>query len=154
MEYDMHNSSKQWISEIYCSGLKKKLTAKLEKQVSPVTETSISQQNNSKWVTFTCYSPQVWKVTNLFKNTNLKVAYWTSNTIHQQLTDKPRNKNPSRIHQLKRNTCKNEYILQSRRSITVRHREHIRYIGNNNPTSVYVMHILNIRHEFGTAEKT
>jgi hypothetical protein len=126
----------------------------MEKQVSPVTETSISQQNNSKCVTFTHYTPQVWNVTNLFKNTNLKVAFWTPNTIHQQLTDKPRNKNPSRIYQLKRNICNNQYTGQSKWPITLRHREHIRYIGNNNATSVYVMHILDNRREIGTAEKT
>jgi len=67
------------------------------------------------------------------------------------LIDKPKNINPSRIYQLKRNICNNQYTGQSRTPITVRH---IHYIGNNNPTSVYVMHILNNRHETGTAEKT
>ena len=40
------------------------------------------------------------------------------------------------------------------RSITVRHKEHIRYIRNNNPTSAYATHILDNRHAFGPAEKT
>jgi hypothetical protein len=38
--------------------------------------------------------------------------------------------------------------------MTIRHREHLCYIRNNNPTSAYAMHILNNRHEFGTAEET
>ena len=40
------------------------------------------------------------------------------------------------------------------RSIATRHREDTRYIGNNNPFSAYALHILNNRHEYGTAEET
>jgi len=40
------------------------------------------------------------------------------------------------------------------RAITVRHKEHLRYIRNNNPTSAYAMHILHNRHEFGPVEET
>ena len=43
---------------------------------------------------------------------------------------------------------------QSGRPITTRHKEHIRYIRSNNTTSVYATHILNNRHEYGTAENT
>jgi len=39
-------------------------------------------------------------------------------------------------------------------SITVRHKEHLRYIRNNNPTSAYALHILDNRHEFGSAKET
>ena len=35
-----------------------------------------------------------------------------------------------------------------------RHKEHIRYIRNNSNTSAYAMHILDNRHEYGTAEST
>jgi hypothetical protein len=38
--------------------------------------------------------------------------------------------------------------------ITTRHKEHVRYIKNNNPASAYVVHILNNRHEYGTTENT
>ena len=40
------------------------------------------------------------------------------------------------------------------RAITVRHKEHLWYIRNNNPMSAYAMHILHNRHEFGPAEET
>ena len=45
------------------------------------------------------------------------------------------------------------YVGQSGRPIT-RHKEHIRYIKNNNPASAYAIHILNNRHEYGTTENT
>ena len=65
-----------------------------------------------------------------------------------------RDPNPSGIYQLKCNTCNNAYVGQSGRPITIRHKEHIRYIHNNNPTSAYVTHILDNRHEFGPAEES
>jgi hypothetical protein len=44
------------------------------------------QQHNKKWITFTYYGPAVRKVTNLFKCTNLKIAFHPTNTIYQQLS--------------------------------------------------------------------
>jgi len=41
-----------------------------------------------KWVTFTHFSPLLRRVTNLFKQTSLKVAFRTTNTIQQQLSEK------------------------------------------------------------------
>jgi len=87
--------------------LKKKLISKKERQKPPTT------QQNKIWVTFTCYSPLIRKFTNIFKQTNLNIAFQDTNTIYQQLTDKPTNTNPSGIYQLKCNTCNNAYIGQS-----------------------------------------
>jgi len=63
-------------------------------------------------------------------------------------------KNPSGTYKSKCNTCNNAYIGQSGRSITVRHREHIRYVQTINPTSAYALHILNNKHEYGNASET
>ena len=46
------------------------------------------------------------------------------------------------------------YVGQSGRHITIRHRQHIRYIKTNNPASAYATHILSNRHEYGTANDT
>ena len=85
--------------------------------------------------------------------TNLNIAFRPTNTLYQQLLRKSNNANPSRIYQLKCNTCNRAYIGQSGRPITIRHREHLRYIRNNNPISAYAMHILDNRHECGQAEE-
>ena len=58
------------------------------------------------------------------------------------------------IYKIKRNTCSKNYVVQSGRPTTIRHREHIRYIKTNNPASAYATHILNNRHEYGTANDT
>ena len=51
-------------------------------------------------------------------------------------------------------TRKKSYVGQTDRSLTTRHREHIRYIKTNNPLSAYAKHILNNRHEYEKPEHT
>ena len=43
---------------------------------------------------------------------------------------------------------------QTGRSIEVRYLEHTTYIKTNNPISVYTLHVLNNRYEFGNADQT
>jgi hypothetical protein len=130
------------------NGTKKQIIARKEG-----TQTRVDQQHNKKWVTFTFHSHLIHKITNLFKRTNLKIAFRPTNTIYQQLSNKNKDPNPTGIYQLKCNTCSRAYVGQSGRPITIRHREHLRYIRNNNPTSAYATHILDNRHEFGPAEE-
>ena len=107
-----------------------------------------------KWVIFTHFSPLVRRVTNLFRQTNLKVAFLAINTIQQQLTEKQTYNNPSGIYKLKCNTCNGVYVGQSGTTINVRCKEHISCIRINNPTSAYAAHILMNKHEYGTKENT
>jgi len=93
-------------------------------------------------------------ITNLFKHSDLKIAFRATNTLQQQLSEQQSNKNPSGIYKLKCNTCNKAYVGESGRSIDIRHREHIRYIRSNNPQSAYTMHILQNRHEYGTTKDT
>ena len=94
-------------------------------------------------------------MTNLFKHCNLNIALHATSTIHQ-LTDKITKTgiNSSGLYKFKCNTCNNSYIGQSGRSTATRHKEHTRYARNNNPISAYALHILNNKHEYGTAEET
>jgi hypothetical protein len=112
------------------------------------------QQCKKRWINFTYYGPAIRKVTNLFRQTNLQIAFLPTNTIYQQLSQRTTNNKPSGLYQLKCNTCKEAYVGQSGRPITTRYKEHIRYIRHNNPTSEYAMHILNNRHELGPVEQT
>jgi hypothetical protein len=67
---------------------------------------------HTKWATFTYSSPHVRKITNLSKNTNVKVAFKSNNTI-AQLTKPPTTTTPnpapydkSGIYSVTCNTCK------------------------------------------------
>jgi hypothetical protein len=109
---------------------------------------------HKKWTTFTFHSPLIRRVTNVFRNTDLKIVFHTNNTIRQQLTERPKQQNPSGIYKLKCKTCNLAYIGQSGRAIDIRFKEHIRYIRTNNPISAYAAHILHNIHEYGSMNDT
>ena len=97
--------------------LRKKLT--LKKQ----TPKSVATKSNQKWVPFTFFGPAVRRITNLFKGSNIKTAFRTTNTIQKQLSKNQQN--PSGIYSLKCNTCNKKYVGQSGRGIDTRYKEHI-----------------------------
>jgi len=73
----------------------------------------IIDQHNKKWVTFTYFSPTIRCLTNLFKHSNLNIAFRATNTVQKQLSKQQiNNKNPSVIYKLKCNTCSKMYVGQ------------------------------------------
>jgi len=71
-------------------------------------------QHFIKWIKFTYYSPSTHKVTKLLKNTDLNVAFRTSNTIYNQLCDMiPLSKiNSSGIHKLQCKSVTNHILAR------------------------------------------
>jgi hypothetical protein len=121
-------------------------------KTEPTTENKITP--HKRRVAFTHCTPLIRRATNLFKQTNLKIAFRAVNKIQIQLTEKQIYNNPSGIYRLKCNTCNRVYVGQSGRTINRRYKEHIRCIRTNNSTSAYAAHILENRHEYGTTEDT
>jgi hypothetical protein len=125
--------------------LKQQIQQKIA-QATPLTES----RNNTKWMTFTYATPHIRKITNLFKHTNVKIAFKCNNTISQltklntKNTTPPHNK--SGIYKLTCNTWKQAYVGQTSRSLKLHFQEHVWYIRNNNPQSAYAQHILYNQH--------
>jgi hypothetical protein len=134
--------------------IKKKEIAKQRNKQITTEEKQIKHTQNKKWIIFTYHSPLVRKVTYLFKNKGINIAIKANNTIYQQLAQKADNRNPSGIYEIKCYMSSKNYVGQSGRPITIRHREHIRYIKTNNSASAYTTHLLNNKHEYGTANDT
>ena len=115
-------------------------------------------KSNTKWTTFTYVSPQIRKITNIFRNTKVKIAFKCNNKIGQLMKPKTNNNTPyynrSGIYKLTCNTCKLAYVGQTSRSLKLRFQEHTRYIRHNNPQSAYAQHILHNRHEYGPIDHT
>jgi len=113
-----------------------------------------------KWATYTYTSPQIRKITNIFKHTNIRIAFKRSNTI--SVLSKPTHKtthpttpyDKSGIYALTCMTCNKAYVGQTSRSLKQRYKEHTFYIKSNNPQSAYALHILNSQHEYGPIDKT
>ena len=117
-----------------------------------------THDKNKKWAIFTFHSPKVTKITNLFKQADIKIAFKSTNTIQQQTRPKNRgmthDHNKSGIYKLMCKTCNKAYIGQTSRNLSLRFRKHIRYIKNNDPQSAYAQHILQNIHEYGTLADT
>jgi len=116
------------------------------------------KDENKKRATFTYYSPKIRKLNNLFKHTNMNIAFKSTNIIQQYAKPKMLNKNQdhnmSGIYKLTCNTCKMSYIGQTSRNLNQRYREHIHYIRNNDPQSACAQHILQNLHKYRSLTDT
>jgi len=116
-----------------------------------------TKKKKDKWTTFTYYSPQIRKITNLFKNTDIRIALKSSNNL-QRLTNAEKKSKTQEykcrgIYALTCKTCNHRFIGQTSRDLNKRFQEHVRYIKNSNPQSAFAQHILHNRHEYGTIEE-
>jgi hypothetical protein len=114
-----------------------------------------TQTQKTQWATFTYSGKEVRKITKLFRDTQIKIAFRTTNTIqnilkHQPPTDKF---NRSGIYQMKCLDCPLKYIGQTGRAFNIRYTEKLHDIRHNN-NSGYANHILNTGHTYGTIEDT
>jgi hypothetical protein len=104
-------------------------------------------------------SLQIRKVTNIFKHTNIRIAFKCSNTI-SQLSKRINKTLPSTpydrsgIYTVLCITCIKAYVSQTSRSLKLRYKEHTCYIKGNNPQSACALQILHNQYEYGPIEKT
>jgi hypothetical protein len=80
------------------------------------------QQNQKKGATFTYHSQKDRKITNLFKQTDIKIAFRSTNTIQQQTRPKNHETTPdhnkSGIYKLLCKTCNKAYIGQTSHNLS------------------------------------
>jgi hypothetical protein len=137
----------------------KHLIQKLNWKIQQKTKHIQPNEKQSKtWTTFNYRSPKIRKITNLFKNTQIGIAF-KATTISQHLMQTTPWTQTSDygicgVYKIICNTCKKAYIGQTSRELKSKFREYTRYIKNNDPRSAYAMHILNCRHEYGNIDNT
>jgi len=150
MEDRKCSSPKQWISIAYRSQPEEETDGQKTKTKTP------NHNNTTNPKMGNILTSQSTNTNTLFQYTNLNIALRATNTMHQQLTDKivKTSTISSGIYKLKCNICNNSYVGRSGRSVATRRKEHTRYMRTNNPISAYTLHIINNRHEYGTAEET
>jgi hypothetical protein len=121
------------------------------------TTTTEPQSQNKKWVKFTYIGKETNIITKIFKNTNLRIAYHTANTILKQLAPHDTTTdiyNSSGIHKLTCQNCKKAYVGQTGRSFHARFLEHKRAFKNNTAQSKFAQHASDHGHMFGTIQNT
>ena len=67
-----------------------KVITQLKSQTQQKTHKARDNETNKKWAVFTYYSPRIRKITNLFKHTDVEIAFRSTNTIQQLTKPKPR----------------------------------------------------------------
>jgi hypothetical protein len=115
-------------------------------------------KQQKKWATFTHIGKQTRFITKLFKNTNIRTAYKTLNTIRKQLQkwnqeeDKYDN---AEVYKLKCQDCTQYYFGQmGSRTFNTQYKEHIRDIQNNKDGIGHAQYILNTGHTHGNIQDT
>ena len=116
-----------------------------------------TQPEKQKWTTFTYTGRETTYITNIFKKTNLKIAYKTNNTIDKRLTHKTHKTDKytqSGIYKLTCPVCNKAYVGQTGRNFTIRFNEHKQAFRTNSHTSSFAQHLIEHNHPFGTIQNT
>jgi hypothetical protein len=119
---------------------------------------SLEIKQNKKWTKFTFVGKETRLITRLLKNTNIKVAFTTSNNLGKLLSHQSPHTHKNKyskngVYQLICPTCKRKYIGQTGRPFLVKYKEHYADFKHANNKSKYAQHILEENHTFGPMEE-
>jgi hypothetical protein len=158
-KYPITQESKDKEKQTRSAILRKNHYSKQEMHLKQRRTPNREETQKPRWATFTYYGSEIRTITKLFKNTNVKIAYKTINTIENHL--KPRLQvtdiyeyNQSGVYQLKCKDCPLKYIGKTGRTFKTRYNEHIYAIKTNRRNSKYAEHILDTGHTHGTINET
>ena len=127
-------------------------TSELHRKIATTTHTP-----THKLVTFTYIGKETNFITNLFRKTNLKIAFRTNNTIqsllkHQQQL--PDTYTQSGVYKLKCPDCNKTYVSQTGRSFQVKFNEHKNSFKTNSHISNFAKHLNEQAHSFESIHNT
>ena len=111
------------------------------------------QENKHKWNTSTYIGKETTYITNLFKHSNLQIAFHINNTLRNHLTHNTHNPDKSarsRVYQLTCPDCKKAYIGQTGRYFTSMYNEHKLSFWNNTHIPKFAQHLNEHMHYFGS----
>jgi hypothetical protein len=116
-----------------------------------------SQIEKQKWATFTYIGRETTFFTNIFRRTNIKIAFCTNNTIGNRLMHKQQTTDKhtlSGIYRLTCPVCNKAYVGQTARKFTVRFNEQKHALRANSHTSKFAQNLIEHNHSFGTIHNT
>jgi hypothetical protein len=115
------------------------------------------QKYTHKWATFTYVGKETRFITQIFRNTDLKIAYKVNSTI-ETLSKTTRTHldkySASGIYKLTRPDCGKAYVGQTGRSFSVRYKELRHSFRTNNTNSNFAQHLINNIHTFAPIDAT
>jgi hypothetical protein len=105
-----------------------------------------------KWASFTYIGKETSYITNIFRQTDLKIALHTKNTIGNLLTPQNPTRDPyslSGAYELTCPDCNKAYVGQTGRRFSTRYKEHKTAFRNNNHNYRFAKHLNDSAHSFG-----
>ena len=129
-------------------------------QLDRPTTKPLPTNSNNTWAKFTYIRKQTKFITKLFKETPVRIAYTTDNSISKHLTKKPHTTQTTRqyeksgIYQLTCPDCHKKYIRQTGRSFQKCYQEHLHDYKYNKYKSKYATHLLENQHSIGPIQET
>jgi hypothetical protein len=110
-------------------------------------------KNKTRWAKFTYTGNETRAITKAFKDTNLRIAYSTNNTIGKLLTarqQQPKCKyEKCGIYQITCPTCNMKYAGQTGSPFKIRFQEHSQDFKYGNRKSSFAQHLIDNRHAIG-----
>jgi hypothetical protein len=149
--YKLTKENKKREKEIIAQILKNNELPPQIKKKGKKKSSTINAIQKDKWITFTDFGPSVRIISMLFRNTNMKVTFRTSNTIKHHVKIKQL---VSGLYQMACKDCPLKYIGQMGRTFRTRYKEHIRTIKRNGQSSKFTQHVLDMTHNHNTMERT
>jgi len=148
-----HNEYKQELNIIHNILYNNNYPIKTHKPpTNTLTPTSPPLTAKKKWATFTYAGRETTYITNLFKKTNLKIAFRTTNTIGNLLTHRhtqPDKFSGSGVYKLTCPDCHTAYIGQTGRRFSTLYKEHETAFRHNPNTSSFTKHLTEYNQTFG-----
>jgi len=135
----------------------KKTKPHLQKITIPSRPKTTSTQ---KWATFTYIGKESTYITNLFKNTDLKIAMHTNNSIqkivmhNKQLTNKTDKYTQSGVYKLTCPDCNKAYVGQIGKKILARCNEHKNAFRTSSQNSNFAKNLIEQTHTLSAPSKT
>jgi hypothetical protein len=137
---------------------KRKITKHSQIRQQEIHTQNTTEGKKEKWITLTYFGKETQQIAKIFKDTDIKIAFRTKNTLKKHLQPKQIGRNKydnSGVYKLKCMDCSLQYIGQTGRSFKTRYKEHIRAIQyNKKENSTYAQHIIDTGHTYGTIQNT
>jgi len=113
----------------------------------------VPQTPRYRWATFTYIGKETSYITNVFRQTDLRVAYRTNNTIKNLLMQKnlaPDQFSWSGAYKLTCPDCNKAYVGQTRRNFTIWYKKYKQAFRDNSHMSKFAKHLNKQAHSFSS----
>jgi hypothetical protein len=124
---------------------------------TPSRQPVTTQTPTWKWTIFTYIGKETTFITNIFRKTNLKIVFRTSNTVQRLLMHRHRTSDTyahSGVYKLTCPDCNKAYVGQTGRNFTARFNQHKNAFRTNSHSSRFAQHLLEQKNSFGTVHNT